>query len=105
MYNMYTHSSIVGHLYLWHVFPLQYASLTAVCADVVKSLCSRDRLEGLLLDASLADPVSLFRVSSWGQAMSAAIGKLNMDFTSLPDIVQPFVVGLQKVHMCVCTRL
>lgn len=79
------------------LFLSQYANLAAVCTDVVKSLCSRDRLEGLLLDASLADPISLFRVSSWGQAMSAAIDKLNTDFTSLPDIVQPFVMGLQKV--------
>ena len=77
----------------------QYDSLAAVCSDLVKTLCSPSRLGQLLKDAKEADAMAMFRVYSWKKAVTAALDKISSEFSSLPDIVHPLVIGLKEVSM------
>ena len=45
--------------------------------------------------------MSMFRVSSWKKAVASALDKISSEFSSLPDIVHPFIMGLKEVRMYV----
>ena len=67
--------------------------------DVMNSLCSEDRIDGLLGEITTAtkDGMAWLKVASWTKAVVATLRKLKVEFNSFPDIVAPFSAGLTLV--------
>ena len=69
------------------------------CTDMLKTLCSPAKVKSLLSTAKSSgdSPTAVHKVTSWTKAVSAAVTKLKEDFSSFPDIVEPFVAAVQMV--------
>lgn len=83
----------------WYL-SLQYSTLVHVCTDLMRTVCSPERMESLLTSAGCcgSESVTLQKIISWAKATSAAVNILKEKFTSFSDIVQPFVMALSQVR-------
>lgn len=82
--------------------PFQYSSLVHLCNDIMETVCAPRRIQSILIAASevsTGDPVTK-EVISWTKAVSTAISRIKEDFKEFPDVVEPFVMALDQV--CVC---